>query len=175
MEYQKQLNWVDNFVREEVEALDFVMGNPFDKSDQHALSVASPLQQQVKERGLWAAHLDPELGGQGYGQLKLALLNEVLGRSRWAPSIFGCQAPDSGNAEILARYGTAEQKDKYLEPLLDGLITSCYSMTACRRGSLAVHHNSEERQRQMGDQRREVVFDECPLCHLLSGYGHHFP
>ena len=75
------------------------------------------------------------MGGQGYGQVKLALLNELLGRSRWAPSVFGCQAPDSGNAEILAHFGTAEQKAKYLQPLLDGTISSCYSMTEPHAGA----------------------------------------
>src|SRR2546423_8132130 len=77
-EYQEQLDWVDQFVREEVEPLDFVLGNPYDKSDERAMAVARPLQQQVKDRKLWAAHLGPELGGQGYGQVKLALLNEIL-------------------------------------------------------------------------------------------------
>ena len=89
----------------------------------------------MKDQGLWAAHLRPELGGQGFGQVKLALLNEILGRSRWAPSVFGCQAPDSGNAEILALFGTDEQKARYLQPLLDGEITSCYSMTEPQGGS----------------------------------------
>ena len=60
----------------------------------------------MRRQGLWATHLGPELGGQGYGQLKLALLNEILGRSQWAPIVFGCQAPDTGNAEIIAHYGT---------------------------------------------------------------------
>ncbi|MCO8129061.1 acyl-CoA dehydrogenase family protein [Acidimicrobiia bacterium EGI L10123] len=134
-DYQTQLDWVDDFVREEVEPLDLVLGDPYDKSDEAAMAVVRPLQQQVKDRGLWAAHLGPELGGQGYGQLKLALLNEILGRSRWAPSVFGCQAPDSGNAEILAHYGTEEQKAKYLQPLLDGQISSCYSMTEPHAGA----------------------------------------
>ncbi|HAS12973.1 MAG TPA: acyl-CoA dehydrogenase [Acidimicrobiaceae bacterium] len=134
-DYQTQLDWVDDFVREEVEPLDLVLGDPYDKSDETAMAVVRPLQQQVKDRGLWAAHLGPELGGQGYGQLKLALLNEILGRSRWAPSVFGCQAPDSGNAEILAHYGTEEQKAKYLQPLLDGQISSCYSMTEPHAGA----------------------------------------
>ena len=133
--FQEKLDWVDSFLREEVEPLDLVLGNPYDKSDMQALAVLRPLQQQVKDQGLWAAHLGPELGGQGYGQLKLALLNEILGRSRWAPSVFGCQAPDSGNAEILAHYGTEEQKAKYLQPLLDGLISSCYSMTEPHAGA----------------------------------------
>jgi acyl-CoA dehydrogenase len=134
-DFQTQLDWVDTFVREEVEPLDFVFGSPYDKSDQTAMAVLRPLQQQVKDRNLWAAHLGPDLGGQGYGQVKLALLNELLGRSGWAPSVFGCQAPDSGNAEILAHYGTEEQKGKYLQPLLDGLISSCYSMTEPHAGA----------------------------------------
>jgi acyl-CoA dehydrogenase len=134
-EYQAKLDWVDSFLTEEVEPLDYVLGDPYDKSDVRALEIVRPLQQQVRDQGLWAAHLGPELGGQGYGQLKLALLNELLGRSRWAPSVFGCQAPDSGNAEILAHYGTDEQKAKYLQPLLDGLISSCYSMTEPHAGA----------------------------------------
>jgi acyl-CoA dehydrogenase len=134
-DFQKQLDWMDTFVHEEVEPLDFVLGNPFDKSDKRALAIVGPLQDRVKEQGLWARHLGPELGGQGYGQLKLALMNEILGRSSWAPSVFGCQAPDSGNAEILAHYGTAEQKAKYLQPLLDGKISSCYSMTEPHAGA----------------------------------------
>ena len=134
-DFQQKLDWVDQFVREEVEPLDLVLGDPYDKSDEQAMRILRPLQQQVKDQGLWAVHLGPELGGQGYGQVKLALLNELLGRSRWAPSVFGCQAPDSGNAEILAHYGTDEQKAQYLQPLLDGEISSCYSMTEPHAGA----------------------------------------
>ncbi|WP_163756749.1 acyl-CoA dehydrogenase family protein [Mycobacterium botniense] len=134
-EYQKKLDWVDRFITEEVEPLDVVPLDPYDKKNADTMAVLRPLQQQVKDQGLWAAHLRPELGGQGYGQVKLALLNEILGRSRWAPSVFGCQAPDSGNAEILALFGTEEQKARYLQPLLDGEITSCYSMTEPQGGS----------------------------------------
>jgi acyl-CoA dehydrogenase len=99
------------------------------------MSILRPLQKTVKERGLWACHLGPELGGPGYGQVKLGLMNEILGRSGWAPTVFGCQAPDSGNAEILAHYGTDEQKARYLQPLLDGEISSCYSMTEPHAGA----------------------------------------
>jgi acyl-CoA dehydrogenase len=98
-------------------------------------TVIPPLQEQVKAQNLWACHLGPDLGGLGYGQLKLGLMNEILGRSNFAPMVFGCQAPDSGNAEILAHYGTEEQKAKYLQPLLDGKIVSCYSMTEPQAGS----------------------------------------
>jgi acyl-CoA dehydrogenase len=134
-EYQELLDWADRFVTDEVEPLDFVLRDPYDKSDKEAMAAVRPLQQKVREKGLWACHLGPELGGKGYGQVKLALLNEILGRSRWAPSVFGCQAPDSGNAEILAHFGTPGQKEKYLQPLLDGELSSCYSMTEPHAGA----------------------------------------
>lgn len=134
-EFQAQLDWADRFVREEVEPLSYVLGDPYDKSDKRAMDIVRPLQEQVREHGLWACHLGPELGGPGYGQVKLALLNEILGRAGWAPSVFGCQAPDSGNAEIIAHYGTDEQKARYLQPLLDGEISSCYSMTEPHAGA----------------------------------------
>ena len=134
-EYQQKLDWVEEFMVNELEPLDLVSLDPYDKKDAETMAILRPLQQQVRDHGLWAAHLKPELGGQGYGQVKLALLNEILGRSRWAPSVFGSQAPDSGNAEILALFGTPEQKTRYLEPLLAGEITSCYSMTEPQGGS----------------------------------------
>jgi acyl-CoA dehydrogenase len=134
-EYQKLLDWADEFVREELEPLDLVLHDPYDKSDPRVQAVIRPLQDRVREQGLWACHLGPELGGKGYGQVKLALLNEILGRSRWAPSVFGCQAPDSGNAEIIAHFGTESQKDLYLKPLLNGEISSCYSMTEPHGGA----------------------------------------
>src|SRR5205823_894263 len=89
----------------------------------------SPLQEEVKSRELWAAHLDPELGGQGYGQVKLGLMHEILGSSPIAPLAFGNAAPDSGNSEILALAGTPEQKERYLYPLLAGDLKSAFSMT----------------------------------------------
>ena len=134
-EFQEKLDWIDSFLTNEVEPLDLVFGDPYDKADKRALAVVRPLQQQVKDKGLWACHLGADLGGPGYGQVKLALMNELLGRSGWAPTVFGCQAPDSGNAEILAHYGTATQKAKYLQPLLDGEISSCYSMTEPHAGA----------------------------------------
>jgi acyl-CoA dehydrogenase len=134
-EFQQELDWVDTFVREEVEPLDFVIHHAWDMDDPVRQKLIPPLQQQVKERGLWATHLGPELGGPGYGQVKLALLNEILGRTHSGPIVFGCQAPDSGNAEILAHYGTPELKERYLKPLLDNEIVSAFSMTEPQGGS----------------------------------------
>lgn len=136
-EFEAELEWMRNFVREEVEPLDLLFrgpGDPFDPTGA-ARRIIRPLQELVKERGLWACHLGPELGGKGFGQVKLGLMNEVLGRSRFAPVVFGTQAPDTGNAEILARFGTEEQKARYLRPLLDGEIVSCYSMTEPQAGA----------------------------------------
>jgi acyl-CoA dehydrogenase len=137
-EFQEKLDWADEFVRKEVEPLDLAFSEhaaPYDRRNPVYRQITAPLKAEVKKRSLWACHLGPELGGEGYGQLELALLNRILGRSMWAPSIFGCQAPDSGNAEILAHYGTEEQKRKYLRPLLDGDIVSCFSMTEPQAGA----------------------------------------
>ena len=135
-EYQKKLDWADEFVRAEVEPLDFVFPHQqFVPLDGTRRKIIDPLKDEVRRQGLWATHLGPELGGQGYGQLKLALLNEILGRSQWASVVFGCQAPDTGNAEIIAHYGTPEQKERYLQPLLDGEMFSTYSMTEPHAGA----------------------------------------
>ena len=134
--FQDKLDWIAGFVREEIEPLDLLFpGLEFTPLSDQLRPIVDPLKQQVRDRGLWAAHLGPELGGKGFGQLKLCLMNEILGRSSWAPIIFGTQAPDTGNAEIIAHYGTPEQKERYLQPLLDGEVFSSYSMTEPQGGS----------------------------------------
>lgn len=136
-EFEVALKWIEEFTREEIEPLDLVFrepGDPFDPNSPAAKAMA-PLKAIVKEKGLWACHLEPELGGQGFGQVALGLMNEILGRSRFGPSVFGCQAPDSGNAEILAKFGTEDQKSRFLAPLLNGDIASCYSMTEPQAGA----------------------------------------
>jgi acyl-CoA dehydrogenase len=134
-EYAELLEWADTFVREECEPLDYVIKESHDLNDPVRQALIPPRQRIVKERGLWATHLGPNLGGPGFGQVKLAQLNEILGRSECAPIIFGSQAPDSGNSEILAHYGTPELKERYLEPLLDNRIISCFSMTEPQGGA----------------------------------------
>jgi acyl-CoA dehydrogenase len=114
-EFEAQLQWMRQFVKEEVEPLDLLWPDEVYRQPQREeiKLLLRPLKEQVRARGLWAAHLGPNLGGKGFGQLKLALMNEILGRSQWAPRVFGTQAPDTGNAEILAHYGTPEQKQRY--------------------------------------------------------------
>ncbi len=125
-EFQDHLDWMRRFVDDEIAPLALFYDDM--SADNWKLATA-PLKQQVKDRGLWACHLDHELGGQGYGQVKLALMHEILGRVSVAPSIFGNQAPDSGNSELLAIGGTPEQKERWLAPLLAGEITSSFSLT----------------------------------------------
>ena len=134
-EYQQKLDWVEEFMVNELEPLDLVALDPYDKKNPETMAVLRPLQQQVRDHGLWAAHLKPELGGQGYGQVKLALLNEILGRSRWAPSVFGSRHRTPATPRSWPCSAPREQKTAYLEPLLDGEITSCYSMTEPQGGS----------------------------------------
>ncbi len=138
-EFQELLDWADSFVTNKVYKLDVLWPHdcyrPAADLTPQQRAVIDPMKAQVRERGLWACHLGPELGGQGYGQLKLAMLNEILGKSIWGPRIFGTQAPDTGNAEILAHYGTPDQKAAYLKPLLEGDIVSCYSMTEPQGGA----------------------------------------
>jgi acyl-CoA dehydrogenase len=134
-EFQKELDWVNAFVRAEVEPLDHVLGSPWNIHDPRFTELVRPLQRIVQARALWACHLGPELGGRGYGQVKLALINELLGRSAFGPIVFGCQAPDSGNGEILAHYGTPAQKKQWLEPLLRNDIVSCFAMTEPQGGA----------------------------------------
>jgi alkylation response protein AidB-like acyl-CoA dehydrogenase len=87
------------------------------------------LQAQVKAMGMWAMFIGPEAGGTGSGFLPYAYVNEILGRSPYAPRAFGCAAPDTGNAEILHQFGTADQKQRFMKPLVAGEVRSCFSMT----------------------------------------------
>jgi len=138
-EFQEKLDWMDRFVREEIEPLDVLFydrsGAAYDPNNALARKLMKPLKEEVRKRGLFACHLTPDLGGHGWGQVKLALMNEILGRSAFAPSIFGCQGPDTGNAELLAHFGSETQKRKYLQPLMDGEIGSCFSMTEPQGGA----------------------------------------
>jgi acyl-CoA dehydrogenase len=92
-------------------------------------ALVAELQARAKSEELWAPHVPPEAGGTGTGFLAYAHLNEEIGRSIPAQLVFGCQAPDAGNAEILHLFGTDEQKERWLRPLVAGEIRSFFSMT----------------------------------------------
>ncbi|MEX0782267.1 MAG: acyl-CoA dehydrogenase family protein [Dehalococcoidia bacterium] len=92
-------------------------------------ALMNDLRARTKAMGMWAPHLPAEAGGMGIGFMPYVYMNEILGRSPIAPSAFGSQAPDSGNAEILWQFGTQELQDRYMKPLVNGDIRSCFSMT----------------------------------------------
>lgn len=85
--------------------------------------------QMVRDMELWAPLHPKEFGGMELPLMDTAMIFEALGRTPFGLYVFGCQAPDAGNAEILHKFGTPEQKEKYLRPLIEGKIRSCFSMT----------------------------------------------
>ena len=100
-----------------------------DREDDAAERLVEQLRERARGEGLWAPHLPEEAGGTGHGFLEYAYLNEEIGRSVWAQLVFGCQAPDAGNGEILHLFGTDDQKERWLRPLVAGEVRSFFSMT----------------------------------------------
>jgi len=113
------------FMEEHVYPNEGALGREDESSD----ALIAELRAKAKAAGIWAPHLPEEAGGSGSGFIEYALLNEEIGRSTWAQLIFNCQAPDAGNGEILHLFGTDDQKERFLRPLVEGTARSFFSMT----------------------------------------------
>ncbi len=120
------LGMIDEFVDKELIPLEPEF---LTKSARTLLPVFEEKRRMVKQMELWAPNHPKEYGGMELNLMEHALVSESLGRSPLGHYIFGCQAPDAGNIEILHQFGSDEQKEKYLRPLVDGKIRSCFSMT----------------------------------------------
>jgi acyl-CoA dehydrogenase len=127
-EYQARLN---EFMEEYIYPNEKIYKEQLDPSDRFSKvpPIMEELKEKAKEKRLWNLFLpDSELGA-GLTNLEYAPLCEIMGRSSMAPEVFNCAAPDTGNMEVLVRYGTEAQKQEWLTPLLKGEIRSCFSMT----------------------------------------------
>ena len=125
---------IDSFVREKIDPLTEEYYNEIDVGDRweltdRQLEILDGLKLEAKNAGLWNFFLPESQGGAGVSNLEYAHLAEVMARNPIASEIFNCAAPDTGNMEVLAKYGSPEQKERWLKPLLAGEIRSAYVMT----------------------------------------------
>lgn len=120
------LGMIDEFIDRELIPLE---PRFLTRSFREMLPVLEEKRRMVRDMELWAPPHPAEYGGMGLDLVEFALVSEALGRTPIGHFVFGCQAPDAGNIEILHKYGTPEQKKRYLAPLVAGGIRSCFSMT----------------------------------------------
>lgn len=117
---------VKEFVVNELYPIEIsLLNQPVDKT----ITVLDTLREKAKKNGLWTPYLKKEEGGQGLTMLEFAQISEILGTSPFGHYVLNCQAPDIGNIELLGKYASPELKEKFLSPLINGEIRSCFSMT----------------------------------------------
>lgn len=125
---------IDKFVRSKIDPVTEEYYAQIAEGDRWSLNkrqteILDGLKKEARDAGLWNFFLPESQGGAGVSNLEYAHLAEVMARNPLASEVFNCAAPDTGNMEVLERYGTEEQKKEWLEPLLEGKIRSCFAMT----------------------------------------------
>src|SRR6516164_161227 len=121
---------LEAFINEEIYPNEAALFTQVDEGDRwQPVPLLDELKAKARAAGLWNLFLPESRYGAGMSNLEYAPLCEIMGRSPWAPEVYNCSAPDTGNMEVLARYGTAEQRERWLEPLLAGEIRSAFAMT----------------------------------------------
>ena len=126
MDFKEIKNTIKEFVEKELFSLEpWILNSSWEEK----LPKLNELRGEVKKLGLWLPQIPKEYGGLGLTLEQHGEISEILGASPYGFYVFNCQAPDAGNMEILIEFGTKEQKEKYLNPLLDGKIRSCFAMT----------------------------------------------
>ena len=157
------LDRVRAFMEEHVDPVEAEAMRAFDEEVRPGVPYARivvELREQARAEGLWNLFLPDEQYGPGLTNWEYGMLCELMGRSGVAPTVFNCAAPDTGNAEILAEHGTEAQKERWLQPLLDGEIRSCFSMTEPETVGLRSHaarRARRARRRRVGRERPQVV------------------
>jgi len=128
LDLQKKLN---KFFEEHIYPIEQAYDQEIEDSGNslHIPDILDELKNKAKEEGLWNLFLPDSEYGAGLTNVEYAPLAEITGKVWWAPEVFNCSAPDTGNMEVLYDFGTDEQKEEWLTPLLDGSIRSCFAMT----------------------------------------------
>ena len=159
-EFEAKLEWMRRFVRDEIIPLE-TLADRWRTGEGRAVfrQITDPLKDEVRRQGLWAAHLPPDMGGQGFGQVKLGLMHEILGQCGYAPSVFGNNAPDSGNAELIAVGGTDAQARAVDAAVARWQGSQCIldDGTRCRRRPDTAEDHGSPRRRRVGHQRPQMV------------------
>jgi acyl-CoA dehydrogenase len=120
---------VREFITDVVKPGEAKIGNPDEVERSEYLRILLDMRAQAKAAGLWLPHMPQEWGGMGLGHVELAMVQAEAAKSTYGPWVMNCQAPDEGNMHTLLHWANPEQKEKYLRPLCEGVVMSCFAMT----------------------------------------------